>query len=69
MARNPKQDANLIPFGERSEKEQREIRSKGGIASGVARSKRASLQSIARAVADTPVPDKLRYLSISTTIV
>ena len=33
-------DENLIPFSERSEKEQREIRSKGGKASGEARRKR-----------------------------
>jgi hypothetical protein len=35
---------NLIPFNERTEKEQREIAKKGGIASGEARRKRKTLK-------------------------
>lgn len=60
MPRNPKQDANLIPTNKRSKSEVREIGQKGGIASGVARAKRSTLQSIARAIADAPAPDKLK---------
>ena len=57
MPRNPKQDANLIPTNKRSKSEVREIGQKGGIASGA---KRSTLQSIARAIADAPAPDKLK---------
>ena len=38
-------EKNLIPFSERTESEQREIRSKGGKASGVARGFRSALKS------------------------
>lgn len=37
-------DKNLIPFNERTEEEQREIRSKGGIASAEKRRKRKTLK-------------------------
>lgn len=37
-------EENLIPFGERTEKEQREIRQKGGEASGEARRKKRDLR-------------------------
>lgn len=39
-------EQNLRPFAERSESEQREIRSKGGIASGKARRQRKTLREI-----------------------
>lgn len=38
---------NLIPFGERTAEEQREIAKKGGKASGVARRRKADLRKIA----------------------
>ena len=37
-------EENLIPFNKRTEKEQREIQRKGGIASGIARRKRANMK-------------------------
>ena len=60
MPRNPKQDANLIPNDKRTPSERRENAKRAGIASGVARAKRSTLQSIARAIADAPAPDKLK---------
>ena len=49
MARNPKQDANLKPFSKRTESEQREIRKKGGKASGRSR---AALRTFKEVLAD-----------------
>lgn len=60
MPRNPKQDANLIPNDKRTPSERRENAKRAGIASGVSRAKRSTLQSIARAIADAPAPDKLK---------
>ena len=37
---------NLIPFSERTEDEQREIRQKGGVASGVARRRNKAIQEL-----------------------
>lgn len=51
---------NLIPINKRTKDEQREITRKGGIASGVARARRSTLQNIARAIADAPAADKLK---------
>ena len=45
-------ERNLIPFGERSESEQREIRKKGGRRSGEVRRERRRLQDIVRAMLD-----------------
>lgn len=45
-------EKNLIPFSERSEKEQREIRRKGGLRSGEVRRERRRLQDIVRAMLD-----------------
>lgn len=63
MPRKPKQDENLkkgrdtqFKSGEKAAENGR----KGGIASGVARAKRASLQTIARSIADAPAPEKLK---------
>lgn len=46
---------NLIPFGERTEEEQREIRQKGGIASGKARREKADLRKQAQLWLETDV--------------
>ncbi|MGN0621823.1 MAG: hypothetical protein ACI4I9_08140 [Porcipelethomonas sp.] len=46
-------EKNLIPFSERTESEQREIRSKGGKASG----KKRSMKAIAKKLAQTNVAD------------
>lgn len=63
MPRNPKQDENLKK-GKNTQfkagEEQVKIAQKGGIASGVARAKRSTLQSIARTIADNPAPEKLK---------
>lgn len=42
--------ANLIPFNKLSEEEQREIRSKGGKASGEARRKKRDMREVAKAI-------------------
>ena len=44
----PVGNGNLIPFNERSEEEQRAIRLKGGIASGVARRRKKELREFTR---------------------
>ena len=49
---------NLIPFDQRSEDEQREIRRKGGIASGVARRRKRALKEAADLYLSLPVSDK-----------
>lgn len=51
-------EQNLKPFSERTEKEQREIRSKGGKASGQARRRKADLRKIAQSVLDGTFTDK-----------
>ena len=49
-------DENLRPFSERTESEQREIRSKGGKASGEARRAKKTLADAIRAVLDEELP-------------
>lgn len=49
---------NLIPFDQRSEDEQREIRRKGGVASGVARRRKRALKEAADLYLSLPVSDK-----------
>lgn len=49
-------DENLIPFSQRTESEQREIRRKGGIASGEARRKKVLLRGILEKA--LPMPEK-----------
>ncbi len=51
-------EENLIPFGERSESEEREMRSKGGVASGVARRRKRSLKEAADLFLSLPVADQ-----------
>lgn len=46
-------DNNLIPFSKRTESEQREIRSKGGKASG----RKRSMKAIAKSLVQTNIPD------------
>lgn len=50
-------DQNLIPFGQRSESEQREIRSKGGKASQEAQRKKRTMRELARLMLDTDLLD------------
>ena len=51
-------EQNLIPFDERTESEQREIRSAGGQASGVSRRRKKSLIEAAELYLSLPVADK-----------
>lgn len=48
-------EENLIPFNKRTEKEQREIQRKGGIASGKARRKKANMKKTLDAFLVSPV--------------
>lgn len=47
-------DKNLIPFSERTESEQREIRSSGGRASGAARRRKRSMEQCAKFILSLP---------------
>ena len=51
-------EQNLIPFDERTESEQREIRSAGGQASGESRRRKKSLREAAELYLSLPVSDK-----------
>lgn len=51
--------ANLKPFDQRTEEEQRAIRSKGGKASGEARRKKRDAKSAARLILSLPTVDKV----------
>lgn len=58
-------EKNLVPFGERSEDEERAMRSKGGVNSGAARRRKRSMREAAEyylslAVTDTKVINKLQ---------
>ena len=55
MARNRKQNENLIPTNRRSKEEARELGRKGGIASGEARRRQRTLREIAMAVHNAPI--------------
>jgi hypothetical protein len=46
---------NLIPFSERTEEEQREIRSKGGKRSGEVRKENKTLREIAKIIGEKPI--------------
>ena len=58
-------DQNLIPFSERTESEQREIRSSGGVASGAARRRKRSLKEAADLYLSLPVTDRRVYNKIA----
>ena len=51
-------EKNLIPFDERTEEEQREIRASGGRASGESRRRKKSLRESAELYLSLPVSDK-----------
>lgn len=51
-------DQNLIPFNERTESEQREIATAGGIASGAARRRKRALKDAADLFLSLPVTDR-----------
>ena len=51
-------EQNLIPFGERSESEERAMRSKGGVNSGATRRRKRSMRDAAEYYLSLPVMDK-----------
>ena len=59
MASKKDGTANLKPFDQRTEDEQRAIRSKGGKASGEARRKKRDAKSAARLILSLPTVDKV----------
>lgn len=60
-------EKNLIPFSERTESEQRDIRSAGGVASGAARRRKKSLKEAADYFLSLPVTDVKRFNKIAKT--
>ena len=54
-------EQNLIPFDERTESEQREIATAGGIASGAARRRKRALKDAADLFLSLPVTDNRVY--------
>lgn len=56
---------NLVPFGERSVDEEREIQAKGGRASGAARRRKRSLKEAADLYLSLPVSDRKRWNKIA----
>lgn len=54
-------EQNLIPFSERTESEQRKIRSEGGKASGVSRRRKRSLREAADLFLSLPVTDNKTF--------
>ena len=51
-------DDNLIPFEERTEEEQREIRKKGGVASGKSRKKKKQMHELVSLMLDSKPTEK-----------
>lgn len=60
-------EKNLIPFDQRTEEEQRKIRSAGGIASGAARRRKKSMREAADLFLSLPVSDQRRWNKIART--
>lgn len=58
-------EQNLIPFSERSEKEQRDIRSKGGKASVKVRREKKTVQAILNAYLDQRVRSNPNYAELA----
>lgn len=58
-------NGNLVPFDERSESEQREIRSKGGKASGVARRQRKAIKETVEMILGLPVMDRKEWNALA----
>ena len=58
-------EKNLIPFSERTESEQRDIRSSGGVAYGAARRRKRSLKDAADLYLSLPVSDRRHWNKIA----
>lgn len=56
---------NLIPLTQRTKEEQKDLRVKGGIASGVARRKKKNLKELAGMLLDTQIVDKTRIEAVA----
>ena len=59
-------EKNLIPFDERTESEQREIARQGGIASGIARREKKTVQKILNDFLDTSAKDNPQIAKLAT---
>lgn len=58
-------EKNLIPFDERTEEEQREIRASGGRASGAARRRKRALKEAADLYLSLPVSDRRKWNTLA----
>lgn len=58
-------DKNLIPFDERTENEQREIRVKGGIASGKSRREKRTIKKILDEMLDCQIKDSPQFSKLA----
>lgn len=58
-------EKNLIPFDERTEEEQREIRASGGRASGAARRRKRALKEAADLYLSLPVSDRRKWNALA----
>ena len=58
-------EQNLIPFDQRTEAEQKAIRTAGGIASGAARRRKRNLREAADLYLSLPVSDRRRWNKIA----
>lgn len=58
-------EKNLIPFDQRTEAEQKAIRTAGGVASGAARRRKRSLREAADLYLSLPVSDRRRWNKIA----
>lgn len=56
---------NLIPLTQRTKEEQKDLRVKGGIASGVARRKKKNLKELAGMLLDTRIVDRARIEAVA----
>ena len=59
-------EKNLIPFNERTESEQRDIARQGGIASGIARREKKTVQKILNDFLDTSAKDNPQIAKLAT---
>ena len=59
-------DKNLIPFSERTESEQREIATQGGIASGKARREKKTIQKILADLLDSEIKDSPQFAKLAS---
>ena len=59
-------EKNLIPFDERTKSEQREIARQGGIASGIARREKKTVQKILTDLLDSEIKDSPQFAKLAS---